>query len=389
MNRKPESLGRPALLWVLVVGLLASMATPALGAEGDAIYVVMNGFDLVRLGTEEESMEMVAVLDTDLFVRDLVFDRQGRLLGLFEDESIRTIDPETGVTTLLVPGPPDLPNGYSFFRDLAEGSDGWLYLLDSSSQRLKRIDPRTGTSELLRVHPNPDQDPETELFVLGRYQDGLIGMGSTNDPAGDYYPLFTVGEATGSLAAVEGLGYWYGQGMDYDSDGDVWVAEGSGLITPPIFFLTARDFETQEWVGKPVYDFFGHDPPFAVRRGSEQGPETCRPGPTTLCLQEGRFRVEVEWQDATGQTGPGHPVPGASPDASLVWFFSPDNWELSLKILDACILNNHHWFSLAGTTDVGFTVTVTDLRTGVERAYGSPVGQTAETVIDVEAFGCP
>ena len=192
---------------------------------------------------------------------------------------------------------------------------------------------------------------------------------------------------TGSFSSLEGARDWYAQGLDFDSEGYVWVAEGPGIIAPPLVTLYARDLETGEWIeDKPNYYMIGSSFPFAVQRGGADGIEACRPGQSTLCLLEDRFRVEVEWQDGEGGSGAGHSVPGASANAGLFWFFSDDNWELSLKMLDGCSFNGHHWFFLAGTTDVGFTVKVTDTRTGVERSYENEVGRTAESVIDLESF---
>ena len=48
------------------------------------------------------------------------------------------------------------------------------------------------------------------------------------------------------------------------------------------------------------------------------------------------------------------------------------------------------WVFYAATTDVGFTVTVTDLLTGTSKTYANPLGQAADAVTDTSAFAtCP
>lgn len=115
----------------------------------------------------------------------------------------------------------------------------------------------------------------------------------------------------------------------------------------------------------------------------------CMPGPTALCLQGGRYRVEVTWRDFTGKTGVGSVVPGATSDSGLFWFFAPANWELMVKVLDACADYGHHWVFAAATTSVEYTLTVTDTATGAAAVYRNPLGQTAKTVTDTQALSCP
>jgi hypothetical protein len=128
---------------------------------------------------------------------------------------------------------------------------------------------------------------------------------------------------------------------------------------------------------------------FAVGKSRPDPSITCTPTATSHCLQGGRFRVEATW-DANGTSGAGQAVPGASPTAGLLWFFSPDNWELMVKVLDGCALNQRYWVFAAGTTNVHYVLTVTDTRTGKVARYENPAGRAAAATTDVEAFdGCP
>jgi hypothetical protein len=112
----------------------------------------------------------------------------------------------------------------------------------------------------------------------------------------------------------------------------------------------------------------------------------CEPDETTLCLGNRRFQVTVNWRDFRGRTGDGRVVPGANETSGTFWFFSPDNWELLVKVLDGCSYNGHLWLFAAGATNVELTLTVTDIHTGAVRAYSNPLGAAASAITDTSAF---
>ena len=106
-----------------------------------------------------------------------------------------------------------------------------------------------------------------------------------------------------------------------------------------------------------------------LRTSSSTGTAGCQGSETVLCLQDGRFRVEVEWADPrSGDTGVGGALPGTD-DSGFFWFFDPDNVELVVKTLDARPVNGRFWFFFAGLSDVEYTLTVTDTREGTSRTY--------------------
>ena len=124
---------------------------------------------------------------------------------------------------------------------------------------------------------------------------------------------------------------------------------------------------------------------------SQSRPEAapCVPADTNLCLNRGRFKVVVSW-DANGSSGRGRVVPGAAADSGLFWFFGADNWELMVKVLDACTLDHHYWVFAAATTDVHYVLTVTDTATGRFKRYENPAGKPAPATTDTSAFAtCP
>jgi len=119
-------------------------------------------------------------------------------------------------------------------------------------------------------------------------------------------------------------------------------------------------------------------------------PSVCDDDPDRLCLNRGRFEVSAQWQDFSGNTGGGHVVPLGSPDSGLFWFFSDTNWEVLVKVLDGCGLNDRFWVFAAATTDVQYTLRVHDTVSGVAREYVNPLGAAADAITDTDAFAtCP
>ena len=122
---------------------------------------------------------------------------------------------------------------------------------------------------------------------------------------------------------------------------------------------------------------------FAVQLVTALAP--CAPGPTTLCLNAGRFQVDVRWQVPTqGTSGLGNAVP-LTADTGYFWFFSANNIELVLKVVDGRAFNGRFWVFYGALTDVAYTVTVTDSQTGLQKTYFTPQGTLASRA-DTSAF---
>jgi hypothetical protein len=117
-------------------------------------------------------------------------------------------------------------------------------------------------------------------------------------------------------------------------------------------------------------------------------PGTCAPGPATLCLNGGRFRVQAQWNAGAG-SGPANVV-SQSGDSGQFWFFSPDNTELTVKVLNACGDFDRYWVFASGLTDVEVQITVTDTQAGKTRRYFNPRGKAFAPLQDTDAFAtCP
>jgi CSLREA domain-containing protein len=123
--------------------------------------------------------------------------------------------------------------------------------------------------------------------------------------------------------------------------------------------------------------------------GAFEKTTACVAGGPTLCLSGNRFQVVATWKTAAGATGSAQGVE-LTPDSGYFWFFDPTNVELTLKVLNACSLNNRYWVFLSGATDVQVTLTVTDTKNGSVKIYTNPVSHTFLTVTDTNAFAtCP
>lgn len=123
----------------------------------------------------------------------------------------------------------------------------------------------------------------------------------------------------------------------------------------------------------------------------------CVPDGGTLCVDElpgdQRYELRITYKTAQGGglAGSGHAVPLAPSGLTrggAFWFFSPDNPEMLVKLLDGCALNQHHWLLAAATTNVGFTLVARDTLTGAERTYTSADQHPAVPIQDVAAFDC-
>jgi hypothetical protein len=76
-------------------------------------------------------------------------------------------------------------------------------------------------------------------------------------------------------------------------------------------------------------------------------------------------------------------------EGGLFWFFGASNPEMLIKIIDGCSLNEHFWVFFAATTNVGFTLTITDTSTGHQAVFHNPDLTAALPVQDTSALTCP
>jgi len=114
--------------------------------------------------------------------------------------------------------------------------------------------------------------------------------------------------------------------------------------------------------------------------------EPCLPGPTTLCLSGGRFKVTTQWTTAAGQSGSGQAVALAGGDTGYFTFFDPGNVEVAVKVLNGCSSNGSFWILAGGLTNVNVVMTVTDSQTGTVKSYSNPQGTPFRPIQDTNSF---
>jgi len=152
------------------------------------------------------------------------------------------------------------------------------------------------------------------------------------------------------------------------------VEDGNSESGTPLVLFPCNQQLNQQW----------------THQDNPMDPTVCFNTATTHCLNGGRFQVEVDWRDFGGGTGPGRVLPFMSDDSGLFWFFDADNWEMLVKVLDGCGLNNRYWVFASATTDVAYTLTITDTQNGTVSQYSNPLGTAADAITDTDAFAtCP
>ncbi len=127
-----------------------------------------------------------------------------------------------------------------------------------------------------------------------------------------------------------------------------------------------------------------------VMTNEVESPGSCVPDGTTLCLSDGRFEVVASWD--TGElTGTGQAI-HLTDDTGYFWFFSPENVEAVVKVLNACALPEfqNFWVFAAGLTDVEVTLRVTDTESSEVREFVNPLGTAFQPMRETGAFAtCP
>jgi hypothetical protein len=127
--------------------------------------------------------------------------------------------------------------------------------------------------------------------------------------------------------------------------------------------------------------------------GQRQGSGTlvtgpCTPDANSLCLNNGRFKVTAAYSSAQG-SGTGTAIPGTS-DTGQFWFFSSQNVEMVVKVLNGCGFNQRYWVFAGGLTNVQVTMTVTDMANATVKTYTNPLNTAFQPIQDTAAFAtCP
>jgi len=275
-------------------------------------------------------------------------------------------------------------------------------IASGASTSLRPLGPAEKNAVLKHTHLLPsklDSLPEKthncflqDIALNSTIQGTLDEHDCLNDNDGTYLDFYAFDGLTGdtvtiSLRSNEFDTYLFlfdpHDNVDATSD-DVSASNTNSLITHTLD-------ESGEWVigvnGYAPEDLGSYTLSLSVDTGG--GPTTCQANATTLCLNNERFEVVVDWTTSTG-SGRANVVPVGSDDSGLFWFFDPNNWEMLVKVLDGCGNNGHYWVFSAATTNVAYTLTVTDTLVGTSRQYTNAAGQAAPATTDTGAFAtCP
>ena len=141
---------------------------------------------------------------------------------------------------------------------------------------------------------------------------------------------------------------------------------------PPIFegIVASKGF-TNFWNRlAPVAGVSGNRTVFHVLGAAAAA--SCSPSAIALCLG-GRFKVQVSGTNITGFA-----IPNTA-DTGDFWFYTPNNIDVVVKVLDGRAFNNRFWVFIGSLSDRGYTVTVTDTVTGAVKTYTNPPGTIADT----------
>ena len=131
---------------------------------------------------------------------------------------------------------------------------------------------------------------------------------------------------------------------------------------------------------------------------TSSSPTGCVANGTTLCIDDApgdaRYKVQVSFATSQGggSSGPGHAIPLSSlgvVHGGLFWFFSADNPELLVKILNTCSFSSNHWFFASAGTNVGLTITVTDTKTSFQQVYTNADIHPMVPIQDETTLRCP
>lgn len=212
------------------------------------------------------------------------------------------------------------------------------------------------------------------------------------------FPSYTSGHSTFSNAAARILALFFGTdeiAFSTTSDGLQGVTRSFGSFSEAaeeagqsrIYGGIHWQFDNQ--TGQETGRALGEYVFYNALTSSAQAGGVCTPGPKTLCLGGGRFKVEARWATPNAGNGMGNAV-SLGEDSGRFWFFGAENPELVVKVIDACDTFDRFWVFASGLTNVEVLMTVTDTQEGRTRQYFNPQGKAFAPVQDTDAFAtCP
>lgn len=152
---------------------------------------------------------------------------------------------------------------------------------------------------------------------------------------------------------------------------------------PPVGPLAPGDYSVRLYA-------YEEDLALSIGRLHVRDAHRCMPADDHLCLRDGRFALSGHWRAFDGSTGPAHATQlDGNEESGLLWFFSPANAEVTVKVLDGCGVNGAWWAFLSSASTVEYEVTVADTVTGASRVYRNELGHKPGLVADTAMEVCP
>ncbi len=266
--------------------------------------------------------------------------------------------------------------------DITAGPDGNVWFR-KTDDRIGRITPSGVVTEFaLRTSYNSS-------FAIAAGPDGNVWFTETYPGLGQITPTGVITEFFISEVYALAAG----------ADGNLWgagfgklkrITPGGSTTTFSIPTETANWFATLDMAAAPDGSIWIADHHNSqIVRFSQPEATTCVADATTLCLNNGRFRVRADWRTRDGSNGQGRGVALTS-DSGYFWFFDAANVEVVVKVLNGCGSNSRYWTFAGGLTDVNVILTVTDMQTGAVKTYTNPQGTPFQPIQDTDAFAaCP
>jgi hypothetical protein len=128
----------------------------------------------------------------------------------------------------------------------------------------------------------------------------------------------------------------------------------------------------------------------AAQPGATPQSFDCSTTDFAACLLDHRFEVAASFTAPNGgPAGNAHMVQ-LTDDSAYLWFFSSDNVEVLVKVLNGCALNSSYWFFAGGLTNIDVVITVTDTNTGTMKQFHNPQGTPFQPIQNTSALAvCP
>lgn len=329
--------------------------------------VALGGSALYRIDNYGSAPQAHLVGMTAEDLTDLAIDpTTGRCYATSFDGDLYEIDSNSGVASAVgFTGRFDL-NALEFDAS----GQAWAW---STNGRFYRINKEVGVATLIG-NVGFDSGGDLAFDINGTL------FGTTRDQ------LVRINVSTGVGTLVGSLGFSGAFGLEIATDGTMYAGRGADSIGLAELYRVNKNSGAGTFVGTVAgAGQFGlgglsFAPP-------SSGP--CVAGPTVLCLNNGRFRVEASYQSAaSGGFGQAFRL---TDDTGYFWFFSANNVEVIVKILNACGVNNRYWAFAAGLTNQGVVITITDTQNAtVSKTYSNPLNRTFVTITDTNALpSCP